>query len=141
MTINDYTKIRKTTYEKLCQAQNNLPGGWKFRVYEGLRSLKVQKILFDTLYNSLKLKNNALSEEELFEKTSLLIAPIKFFNGTTNVPPHSTGGAVDLEVVDNDRALVNFGMEIKDWSRVTPDICNTVSQNISEEAKKIGKSY
>ena len=39
LTMNDYTKIRKTIYEKLCQAQNKLPNGWKFRIYEGLRSL------------------------------------------------------------------------------------------------------
>lgn len=136
LTMNDYTKIRKTIYEKLCQAQNKLPNGWKFRIYEGLRSLNVQKILFDSLYNSLKLKKLAQSEEELFKQTSLLIAPVKFFNGTINIPAHSTGGAVDLEVTNKDGDLVNFGMEIKDWNTVAPNICETFSQNISEEARK-----
>ena len=65
-----------------------------------------------------------------------IIAPVKFFNGTINIPPHSTGGAVDLEVMNKDGDLVNFGMEIKDWNTVGPDICETFSQNISEEAKK-----
>jgi zinc D-Ala-D-Ala dipeptidase len=136
LTKNDYTKIRKTVYEKLCQAQNRLPNNWKFRIYEGLRSLNVQKILFESLYNSLKLKKLDQSEEELFEQTSLLIAPVKFYNGAINIPPHSTGGAVDLEVIDKDGNLVNFGMEIKDWNQVTPNICETFSQDISEDAIK-----
>lgn len=136
LTMNDYTKIRKTVYEKLCQAQEKLPNGWRFRIYEGLRSLNVQKILFDSLYNSLKLKKQTISEEELFKQTSLLIAPVKFLNGTMNIPPHSTGGAVDLEVMGKDGNLVNLGMEIKDWNKVASNICETFSQNISEEAVK-----
>ncbi|WP_133140484.1 M15 family metallopeptidase [Legionella genomosp. 1] len=136
LTKNDYTRLRKTVYEKLCQAQNNLPNGWKFRIYEGLRSLNVQKVLFDSFYESLKLKNSVQAEEELFKQASLLIAPVKFFNGDPNVPPHSTGGAVDLEVIDSTGHVVDFGMEIKDWSQVAPEICHTSSQHISDEAKK-----
>ncbi|MFJ1268640.1 M15 family metallopeptidase [Legionella lytica] len=136
LTMDDYTKIRKTVYEKLCQAQEKLPNGWRFRIYEGLRSLNVQKMLFDSLYNSLKLKKTTVSEEELFTQTSWLIAPVKLLNGTMNIPPHSTGGAVDLEVMDKDGSLVNLGMEIKDWNKVAPNICETFSQNISEDAIK-----
>ncbi|MFA6301661.1 MAG: hypothetical protein WC627_00820 [Legionella sp.] len=65
----------------------------------------------------LKVQKLAQSEEELFKQTSLLIAPVKFFDGTINIPAHSTGGAVDLEVMNKDGDLVNFGMEIKDWYR------------------------
>lgn len=43
LTYNDYTKIRKSVYEKLLIAQNMLSCNWKFKVYEGLRSLRVQK--------------------------------------------------------------------------------------------------
>ncbi|MDR3504326.1 MAG: M15 family metallopeptidase [Legionella sp.] len=136
LTMNDYTKMRKTVYEKLCQAQNKLPNDWKFRIYEGLRSLGVQKILFDSHYNSLKLNNLTKSEEELFKQTSLLIAPVRFFDATINIPPHSTGGAIDLEVIDKNGNLVNLGMEIKDWNKVDSDICETFSQNISAEARK-----
>ena len=136
LTQHDYTKIRKTVYEKLCLAQKELPNDWKFRVYEGLRSLNVQKILFDSLYNSLKLKKTDLSEEDLFKQTSLLVAPVRFLNGTTNIPPHSTGGAIDIEVIDKSGNLIDFGMAIKDWNIVDPDICDTYSLKISEEATR-----
>lgn len=133
LTQNDYTKLRKTVYEKLCLAQQQLPHGWKFRIYEGLRSLNVQKILFDEHLNNLKLRSSNTSEEELFNEASLLIAPVSFFKGTPNIPPHSTGGAVDLEIIDLNGSLIDFGMAIKDWYKVDPDICETYSQNISDE--------
>jgi D-alanyl-D-alanine dipeptidase len=46
----DYTKIRKTVYEKLKQAQKILPKGLRFCIYEGYRSLHLQKILFDNRF-------------------------------------------------------------------------------------------
>lgn len=134
LTQNDYTKLRKTVYEKLCLAQKQLPSNWRFRIYEGLRSLNVQNILFNEQYNNLKLKHPNKSEEELFEEASLLISPTHFFNGVPNVPPHSTGGAVDLEVTDQNGNLIDFGMAIKDWYKVDPTICKTDALNISDEA-------
>lgn len=107
LTQKDYTKLRKTVYEKLCLAQKQLPNNWRFRVYEGgLRSLNVKNILFKEQCNNLKLKHSNKSEEELFKEASLLISPVRFFNGVPNVPPHSTGGAVDLEVTDQDGNLI-----------------------------------
>ena len=47
LTENHYIFIRKSVYEKLCLAQNNLPQEWNFRIYEGFRSSKVQQILFE----------------------------------------------------------------------------------------------
>lgn len=136
LTRDDYTKVRRTVYEKLCQAQKKLPDNWKFRIYEGLRSLNVQKILFDSLYTNLKLRDTSLSEEECFKQTSMLVAPVRLFNGSVNIPPHSTGGAIDIEMIDGDGNLVDLGMAIKDWAKVHPDICGTFSLIISEEATR-----
>lgn len=132
LTKDDYTLIRTEVYKRLCAVQHDLPNGWKFRLYEGLRSLNVQKILFEQQYDSLKKSNGNQSEEETYKKASLLIAPITFFNGAPNTPPHSTGGAVDIEIIDNDGNLVDFGMAIKEWNKVDPDICKTYSDKISQ---------
>jgi D-alanyl-D-alanine dipeptidase len=40
----DYTKLRKTVYEKLKQAQSLLSPVLQFRLYEGYRSLELQKM-------------------------------------------------------------------------------------------------
>ncbi|WP_058532981.1 M15 family metallopeptidase [Legionella saoudiensis] len=134
LTKNDYTKMRISVYEKLCIAQKKLPSNWKFKIYEALRSLKVQKILFDEQFIRLKKQKPYLSDEELFIQASQLISPICSYAGTPLIPPHSTGGAVDLELIDTDGNLINLGMEIKDWYKVDPDVCKTNSKNISEEA-------
>lgn len=42
----DYTKLRKTVYEKLTQAQKLLPAALHFCLYEGYRSLNLQKNTF-----------------------------------------------------------------------------------------------
>ncbi|ARB93501.1 M15 family metallopeptidase [Legionella longbeachae] len=136
LTYNDYTKIRKSVYEKLLIAQNMLPCNWKFKVYEGLRSLRVQKILFNQQINRLKSQKPHRNEEELFIDASKLVCPIYSYDGTPIIPPHSTGGAVDLELIDINGNLINLGMEIKDWYKVDPDICKTHSKNISRVAFK-----
>lgn len=136
LTINDYTKMRKSVYEKLCIAQNKLPSSWRFKVYEGLRSLDVQEILFNEKLSRLRVQKPQDSEEKLFKKASILISPIKSYKGTPIIPPHSTGGAVDLELIDTNGNLINLGMEIKDWYKVDPNICKTHSKNISGEEFK-----
>ena len=47
LTANHYTKMRSTVYNKLLIAQDSLPSGLKFKLYEGYRSLEVQQLLFD----------------------------------------------------------------------------------------------
>lgn len=134
LTANDYTKIRKTIYQKLCLAQDDLPNGWRFRIYEGLRSLPVQEILFNQQCDNLRQKKNYNSYEDLFNEACRLISPVIHLDGTANVPPHSTGAAVDLELIDNKGNLVDLGMAVKDWLIVDPDLCETYSKLLSIEA-------
>jgi D-alanyl-D-alanine dipeptidase len=48
----DYTKLRKTVYEKLKHAQTLLPKGLHFCLYEGYRSIQLQKKLVTIHQNS-----------------------------------------------------------------------------------------
>ncbi|MGD9591464.1 MAG: hypothetical protein AB7V32_02980, partial [Candidatus Berkiella sp.] len=50
----EYTKIRKTVYEKLKQAQAKLPKGFKLCIYEGYRKLGVQERLFSTHFHQIQ---------------------------------------------------------------------------------------
>ncbi|HDS3848115.1 M15 family metallopeptidase [Legionella pneumophila] len=134
LTANDYTKIRKTVYQKLCLAQNDLPNGWRFRLYEGLRSLTVQEILFNQQRDNLRQSKQYDSYEDLFNETCRLVSPVVHLDGTANVPPHSTGAAIDIELIDSYGNLVNLGMAAKDWLIVDPDLSETYSKLISEEA-------
>lgn len=136
LTADCYTKMRKTIFEKLCLAQKDLPSGWRFRIYEGYRSLKVQQMLFEQEYQRVverfPLKNN----EEHFHETTRLVSPVTHLDGTKNIPPHSTGAAVDVEIINEDGELIDMGMECKDWIDVPPDLCMTQCSLISMEAQR-----
>jgi len=54
-------------------------------------------------------------------------------DGTANIPPHSTGAAVDLGIVDDYGISLDFGMEVKDWAVVNQSLCETQSRLISPE--------
>lgn len=136
LTKDCYTMLRKTVFKKLCAVQNDLPNGWKIRVYEGYRSRAVQKQLFDQHYAKNLKDFELLSEEKLFYKTTLLVSPIVNLDGSINIPAHNTGGAVDLEIIGPDGKLVDMGMELTAWADVDPDLCQTDCKKISEGVRE-----
>lgn len=135
-TAPDYTKLRKTIFEKLCTAQHDLPTGWFFRVYEGFRSLKVQQMLFEEEYTRCYERDPNKKHTELFRETTRLISPVINLDGSTNIPPHNTGAAVDVEIIDANGQLVDMGMAIADWMHVNPDFCLTDCPLLSADTQK-----
>lgn len=136
LTANCYTKMRKGVFEKLCAAQKELPQGWCFRLYEGFRSLEVQQMLFNQEYKLVAERHPNTSRGEIFRETTRLVSPVTNLDGSKNTPPHNTGAAVDIEILDHNRKLIDMGMEAKDWWRVEPELCLTDCENINKEAKQ-----
>jgi D-alanyl-D-alanine dipeptidase len=131
-----YTKIRKTVFEKLCQAQKKLSKGWCFRLYEGFRSLQVQQILFEEEYQRVVARYpNEIDEFHFYEATRM-VSPVINFDGSQNIPAHNTGGAVDIEIITENGQLVDMGMAAKDWCNVDPEICLTDCKLISKTAQQ-----
>lgn len=132
----DYTKLRKTVYEKLKQAQTLLPQGLHFCLYEGYRSLHLQKTLFDNRFNQVKTAHRNWSEHEIFIETTKLVSPVINLDGSNNVPPHATGAAVDVYLVDDKGQPIDMGILAKDWMEDTDgSISLTLSRVISLEAQ------
>lgn len=136
LTKECYTKLRKSVFEKLCQAQENLPNGWRFRLYEGFRSLKVQQMLFEQEFKRVTARYPNKSHDERFYETTHLVSPVTNLDGSPNIPAHNTGGAVDIEIITANGQLVDMGMAAKDWCCVEPELCLTDCDLISEEAKE-----
>lgn len=136
LTKDDYTKMRQTVFEKLCMVQNNLPHGWRLRLYEGFRSLAVQEMLFEQKYQVVCKQFPHLNTEQLFYETTRLVSPVTHLDGSLNIPPHNTGAAVDVELVTAEGRLVDMGMEAKDWVQVKPELCQTDYADLSAEVKQ-----
>lgn len=131
-----YTKMRKTVYEKLCEAQSLLPKGVRFCLYEGWRSLTLQRELFTEMYENNRENFPEMGDEELFFETMKLVSPVTLPNGTLNIPPHSTGAAIDVYLIDDEGALLDMGMPIDQWSfDIGALLSQTDSSHISPDAR------
>lgn len=133
----DYTKIRKTVYEKLTLAQKLLPSNLKFCIYEGYRSLNLQEKLFNDRYQLLKNICPEWSYEQLFQETIRLISPLTNLDGSHNIPPHSTGGAIDIYLINKNGEAIDMGIHPKDWMKdVDGSLSQTDSSKVSKTAQK-----
>lgn len=133
----DYTKMRKTVYEKIVAAQKNLPNNWKFCIYEAYRSLNLQQKLFEDRYALLQKLNPSWEHEKIFTECTRLVSPVINLDGSRNVPPHSTGGAIDIYVVDTNGEVVEMGLKLADWMHdIDGSISVTNSSKISTDAQR-----
>lgn len=133
----DYTKMRKTVYEKLKQAQSLLPKSLRFCLYESYRSLQLQKTLFDTRYEKVRNQYPEWSHEQIFTETTRLVSPVVNLDGSTNIPPHSTGAAIDVYLIDEQGEAIDMGIHPKDWmDDLDGSLSLTDAQIISEKAKQ-----
>lgn len=97
------SKVRASLYQKLVELVVMLdsiasnfgyqPGEVSIRVFEGLRDILTQKILFDNKFQEIASLYPELSEQEVFAETCKWVSPV-----IDNVPVHSTGAAVDIRL-------------------------------------------
>lgn len=133
----DYTKLRKSVYDKLVQAQALLPEGIKLCVYEGYRSLTLQYTLFENNYTQVRASHPGWLEDQLFDETTKLVSPLINKDGSQNIPPHSTGAAVDVYLIDEKGNPLDMGLLIKDWMEDKDGLLSqTDSQHTSREAQQ-----
>jgi D-alanyl-D-alanine dipeptidase len=135
-TEPDYCLVRREVYRKLLRVQDSLPAPYRLRLYEGLRSHGVQSMLFEQEKQRVRARYPHLLPEAVHDEATILVSPVVRWDGTMNIPPHSTGGAVDVEVVDGDGKVLDYGMEIKDWSVVAPELCTPNCMSLSDTAKR-----
>lgn len=132
----DYTFMRKTVYEKLKQANALLPKSIHFCLYESYRSLDLQKNLFDARYERVQNAHPDWSKAELFHETTKLVSPLINLDGSKNIPPHSTGAAIDVYLIDDAGKPLDMGIHPKDWMDDKDSLISlTDSQSISPTAK------
>lgn len=124
-TAADYCLLRREVYRKLVRVQAGLPRGLQLRLYEGLRSLAVQTLLFEQEQQRVRSRDPLLAAAQVHQEACVLVSPPVHWDGSANTPPHSTGAAVDIELIDGQGQVIDFGMQAADWSRVEPRFCET----------------
>ena len=129
-----YRLVRAGVAIRLERAQNRLPSGLQLRLYEGYRNPSIQQALFDGQLQRMRREHPSQDISWCYAQAAKLASPLRTFEGDQIVPPHSTGGAIDIEIIDSDGIPLNFGMKLKDWDNVPPSLCATHFTGITGEA-------
>lgn len=136
----DYTKVRKTIYDKLIEAQAMLPDGLKLCLCEGHRSLELQEQIFQERYHKLQKEYPDITHEEIFIESTRFVSPVINLDGSKNIPPHATGAAIDVYLIDAAGKVLDMGIHLDDtYNELKGIFCKTDSQVISEQAKTYRK--
>lgn len=123
------SRLRKSVVEKLIAAQSSLPQGIKLLVIEGHRPLTVQKEYFDGYSKELSSLHPDWDAKKIYDEASKYVAPPDI------IPPHSTGGAVDLTLVGADGKELDMGTLVNADPEESHNACFTAAENVSETGK------
>ena len=111
--------IRKLIADKLLNISANLPNNYKLKIYDAWRSYYTQKDLYDEHYNmvSSAVENLVKSEEELHTITKKFVSYPDKSKKFSFV--HSSGGAVDLTIVDGNYNELDMGTKFDEFSSLS----------------------
>lgn len=103
--------VRKEVFELLQKASTLLPDGYKFRVFDAWRPFKLQRELYE-FYSQDIIKEFELEKCTDEQKKSIINKFISEPIEDTDYPPvHTTGGAIDLTILDATGEELAMGTE------------------------------
>ena len=110
----DRPLVRRGVADRLIKAAKLLPSGFSLKIYDGWRPYLVQKEIYDRYFERVAFENKGLSEKEIHTLTSKFVSMPKREGKLSYV--HSSGGAVDLTVVDASGRELDMGSYFDDFS-------------------------
>lgn len=132
-----YTWMRYTVYKKLKEAQSRLPVKYRLCLYEAYRCPRLQDQLFKQHLANIHQHYPKMDHEQAFKEACKLFSPLYLLDGSENIPPHSTGAAIDVYLVSPEGMVLDMGIHPKDWKLdMDASLSLTASDKISVEARK-----
>lgn len=101
--------VRRSVLLRLIEAADMLPEGLRLLLLDGWRHRMVQTSLFQKFRSELRAKMPLLSDREITDLASQFVAPPSV--AATHPSPHTTGGAVDVTIVDGTGLCLPMGTE------------------------------
>jgi zinc D-Ala-D-Ala dipeptidase len=96
ITMSRDTRVRRRVAEMLAEAANALPANLELRIIEGFRPISQQRFIYEHVKAEFVQRHPDWSKATLHRVVNRLCAPPDDKCPT----PHSTGGAVDIAIVD-----------------------------------------
>ena len=121
--------VREGVLQALLQAQSQLQHthpGWRIQIFDAYRPIAVQQFMVEHTYRQLLHTWQHEHPHDPVPKTELLAQVYQFWaapsHDLTTPPPHSTGAAIDITLVDAQQQVVDMGSAIDEISeRSYPD--------------------
>ena len=116
--------LRLGVVNALLEAQRHLQllqPGWRLKIFDAYRPVSVQQFMVDYTFAQVVQKQGVNPKELSEENTQAIWQQVYEIwampsNNPATPPPHSTGAAVDLTLVDEKGQTVDFGGEIDELS-------------------------
>jgi len=116
--------VRQSVATALCEAQHHLQvphPGWQLQIFDAYRPLAVQQFMVDYTAQELAQQQQLdLAQASDAEKQALMEQVSQFWARPSpnpkTPPPHSTGAAIDLTLVDNTGQPIDMGSPIDEVS-------------------------
>jgi zinc D-Ala-D-Ala dipeptidase len=117
--------VRETVAKMLRNAERILPESFTFLLRCGHRPISLQKEMWDKTFQKFKEKFPSYSDLEVRKEASKFVCPPDI------IPPHSTGGALDLTICNLKGELLDMGTEFGEQTEKSYTDC----EDLSLEAK------
>lgn len=128
--------LRRTVHERLLEAQQKLAqerAGWRLHLLDAWRPLAVQAFMVEHTDQLLRRTNPELDDAARRERVLTYWAPPN--QDPARPPPHSTGAAIDLTLVDAQGRVVNMGSPFDEpTERSHPDHFAQAADAVGREA-------
>jgi len=98
-------QLRQSVAEQLASVRNELPS-LNFKIWDGWRPREVQHNLYLKYWKDLKAQNPDWTEDQLRVQVGTFVT---IATDPNRIPIHSTGGAVDLTLIDESGAELDMG--------------------------------
>ncbi len=119
--------VRQGVLQALFQAQDSLQihhPGWQIQIFDAYRPIAVQRFMVEHTYEQLlqvwqrespgRTRENAPQDDLLTQVYQFWAAPS---HDVATPPPHSTGAAVDITLVDAQQQVIDMGSAIDEISQ------------------------
>lgn len=101
---SDKMIARESVVSALESALEELPDGYQFWIFDAFRSRRTQLAIFEMIFSEQQQRHPHLSHDEIFALTRKFVAHPEE-RSRFAVPPHNSGGAVDLTIAFRGQAL------------------------------------
>lgn len=109
--------IRQTIADKLLRLQKEALNGLRFKIWDAWRPRAVQENIYQKFRKELQDKNPAWDNGTLDAEMANYVARP---DNPDRIPPHASGGAIDLTLVNEDGREIDMGT---DFDHFGPEAC------------------